>query len=142
MKRVVWWIGVIVGGLVGLVVVAYTIVYVASERVLKRTYPIPVTSVPIATDPASIAEGGRLAMIRGCVGACHGKQAEGTVMFDEPMIARVTAPNLTVSFGRYSDAQLVAAIRNGVRPDGRSMVIMPSESLVALSDDDLGKIIT
>lgn len=62
-------------------------------------------------------------------------------MFDEPMIARVVAPNLTATVRKYSDAELAVIIRNGVRPDGRSMVIMPADAFVGLTDADLGRII-
>ena len=62
-------------------------------------------------------------------------------MFDEPMIGRVVAPNLTAAVGKYSDAELGGVIRNGVRPDGRSMVVMPSEEFVGLTNEDLGRII-
>ena len=121
--------------------IAHAVAYVLSERILRHTYDVPVVAISIPTDPASIAEGRRLATIRGCVGGCHGKQAEGVVMFDEPMIGRVVAPNLTAAVHKYSDAELVGAIRNGVRPGGRSMMIMPAEVFGLLTDEDLGRII-
>jgi hypothetical protein len=62
-------------------------------------------------------------------------------MFDQPMIAHVVAPNLTAAVHKYSDAELVAIIRNGVRPGGRSLLIMPSDVFVVLTDEDLGRII-
>ena len=62
-------------------------------------------------------------------------------MFDEPMIARFVAPNLTAAVRKYSDAELAVIIRNGVRPGGRSMVVMPSEAFVLLTDEDVGRII-
>ena len=42
---------------------------------------------------------------------------------------------------KYSDAELAAIIRNGVRPGGRSMMVMPAEAYMLLTDDDLGRII-
>ena len=48
-------------------------------------------------------------------------------MFDEPMIGRVVAPNLTAAVRKYSDSELVGIIRNGVRPGGQSMMVMPAE---------------
>ena len=141
MKRLLRWIGRGLIGLVGLAVVAYVIVYFLSERALNRTYAIPKASITIPTDPESIAEGRRLAIIRSCFKGCHGKDSEGIVMFDEPMIGRVVAPNLSAAVRKYSDAELVNIIRNGVRPDGRSMVIMPSEAFVGLNDQDLGRIL-
>lgn len=135
------WVGTILGSLLGLTIIAYAVVYGLSERVLRRTYEIPTTGLSIRTDLESIIEGRRLATVLGCVEGCHGKQGEGTVLFDEPMIGRLVAPNLTAAVRKYSDAQLAVAVRNGLRPDGRSMVVMPSEAFVGLSDADLSRII-
>jgi hypothetical protein len=121
MKRVLRWIGVGFGLVAGLAIVAYAVVYVLSERVLTHTYAIPAVAITIPTDPAAVVEGRRLATVRGCVGACHGKQAEGTVMFDQPMIGRVVAPDLTAAVRKYSDSELAVIIRNGVRPGGAQL---------------------
>jgi mono/diheme cytochrome c family protein len=126
---------------VALAIIAYAVVYVLSERNLRHTYEVAAVAISIPTDPASITEGQRLSTILGCFGGCHGKQAEGMVMFEEPMIGRVVAPNLTAAVRKYSDADLVAIIRNGVRPGGRSMMVMPAEGFVLLTDEDLGRII-
>jgi cytochrome c553 len=141
MKRVLRWTGVALGTLAGLGIAAYVVAYVLSERVLQHVYEIPAIAISVPTDSPSIIEGRRLATIRGCVGGCHGKQAEGVVMFDEPMIGRVIAPNLTVAASKYSDAELAVIIRNGVRPTGRSMMVMPAESFALLTDKDMGRII-
>ena len=140
-KRLLRWFGIALGSLAAFGIIAYAVVYVLSERVLRRTYQVPAVAITIPTDPASITEGRRLATIRGCFGGCHGKQAEGVVMFDEPMIGRVVAPNLAAAVRKYSDAELVGIIRNGVRPGGRSMMVMPAEAFVVLTDEDLGRII-
>lgn len=141
MTRLLRWTGVALGSLAALAIIAYAVVYILSERILRRIYEVPSVAISIPTDPASIDEGRRLATLRGCFGGCHGKEVEGAVMFDEPMIGRVVAPNLTASVRKYRDAELVGIIRNGVRPDGRSMMIMPAEEFVLLTDDDLGRII-
>ena len=135
------WIGVGLGSLAGLAIATYAVVYVLSERVLNHTYAAPAVAISIPTDSASITEGQRLATVRGCLGACHGKGAEGIVLFDQPMIGRIVAPNLTAAVHQYSDAELAAIIRNGVRPDGRSMLVMPAEVFAGLTDNDLARII-
>jgi mono/diheme cytochrome c family protein len=127
--------------LAGLSIIGYALVYGLSERILRRTYEVPTVALTIPTDPASIREGRRLATIRGCVFDCHGKEAEGHVMFDDPMIARIVAPNLTAAVRQYSDAQVAMIVRNGVRPDGRSLIIMPAEAFNRMTDADLGRII-
>jgi cytochrome c553 len=139
-KRLLRWSGVALASLVALALIACTVVYVLSERTLRRTYPLPTVAMTIPTEPGAILEGRRLATVHGCFD-CHGRQAQGRVMFDQPIIGRVIAPNLTSAVRRYSDAQLTAAIRSGVRPDGHSMLIMPSEVFVNLTDADLGDII-
>jgi len=141
MKRLLRWIGIALASLVALAVIAYATVYVLSERILRRVYEVPAVAISIPADPASIVEGRRLATLRGCVGGCHGKEVEGAVMFDQPMIARIVTPNLTASVRKYSDSELVGIIRNGVRPGGQSMMVMPAEEFVLLTDEDLGRII-
>ena len=141
MKRFTRWTVVVLSSLVALIVVAYAVVHVLSERIMRRTYDVQGTAVSIPTDAESIAEGRRLASLRGCFNDCHGKNAEGAVMFDEPMIARIVAPNLTVAVRKYSDAELEAIIRKGVRPDGRSVLVMPAEAFMVLNDADLGRIL-
>jgi cytochrome c553 len=141
MSRALRWAGVVVGALVVLAVVAYAAVYVTSERVVNRTYAFKPIAIAIPSDAESIAEGARLAQVHMCFGGCHGKGVEGEVLFDDPMIAHVVAPNLTASTARYRDDELAGMIKHGVRPDGRSMVVMPSDVLRLLSDEDLGRII-
>lgn len=141
MKHLLRWVGMAFGGLVALAMLAYAAVYIFTERILGRTYEATAGAISIPTDPASIAEGRRLAITRGCFGGCHGKQVEGAVMFDEPMVGRIVAPNLTAAMRKYSDSELVGTIRNGVRPGGRSMLVMPAEAFVLLTDEDLGRII-
>jgi mono/diheme cytochrome c family protein len=141
MKRLLRWTGFAAGILAALIIVAYAIAYIVSERVLRRTYEVPAVAIAIPTDPESITEGRRLATTRGCFNGCHGKNAEGAVMFDEPMIARVVAPNLTAAVRKYSDAQIAVIVRKGVRPDGRSMVVMPAEAFTWMTDADLGRTI-
>jgi cytochrome c553 len=141
MKRLLRWIGAILGTLAGLACIAYGIVYVLSERVLRHVYEVPRVALSIPTDAASIAEGRRLAVVRGCYGGCHGKEGEGHVLFDEPLIARLVAPNLTAAVRKYNDAELAAIIRSGIRPDGHSVIVMPSSAFVGLTDEDLSRII-
>lgn len=140
MHRFLRWLGNAMAALVVLLLVAAATVYALSERVLRRTYDEPLLSIPIPTDSASIAEGGRIALIHGCRG-CHARDMSGQVWEDDFWFGRQNAPNLTEAAQRYTDAELVRIIRRGVRPDGRSVWSMTSEMFAPLSDADLGKII-
>jgi cytochrome c553 len=131
----------VLGVLTALVIVGYAAAYVASGRALNRAYTFKPITIRIPNDPESIAEGRRLAQVHECFGGCHGTGAEGRVLFHNPMIAHVVAPNLTAAVARYRDDELAGIIKSGVRPDGRSMVVMPSDVLQLLSDEDLGRII-
>src|SRR5437764_7369307 len=141
MKRLLRWMGVGLASLVGALIVACTVVYMLSERMLRRTYDVPAVTLTVPTDAESIVEGQRLATVRGCFNGCHGKNAEGVVMFDQPIIARVVAPDLTAAVRRYSDAELALIVRKGIRPDGHTLLIMPAEVFGGMTDADLGRII-
>jgi acetylornithine deacetylase/succinyl-diaminopimelate desuccinylase-like protein len=60
------------------------------------------------------------------------------VFFDQPMLARLVAPNVVRAIKGYSDAELARLLRHGVRPDGRGVAVMPSSTFYHLDDADLG----
>ena len=141
MNRLLRWTGITIATLAVVVVIAYAAIYMISERTLGQTWPVQKVTLTLPTDPAAIDEGRRLATIRGCVNACHGKSGEGTVMLEKPGVGRIVAPSIPAAFRRYDDGQVAALIRHGVRPDGRGVLIMPSEQYGALNDDDLARIV-
>jgi mono/diheme cytochrome c family protein len=142
MRKALRRLGYGLAGLVVLMVVAWVGIYIQSERELRRAYQVPAsTFVAPPPDSALVAEGQRLAAIRGCFGGCHGDRSEGGVFFDDPRVARLVAGNLTRAVRQYSDAELERIIRHGVRPDGVGVFGMPSEMFYHLSDRDLGAIV-
>lgn len=140
MKRALRWLRNILIGLAVILIVAVTTAYVLSERAVRGTFTEPAPSIAVPTDSGSIAEGRHLAQLRGCTD-CHGPQLAGKMFIDHPLIATVAAPDLTIAAREYSNADLTRIIRRGVRPDGRSIIGMPSAMFSALRDNDLGKII-
>jgi len=140
LRKILKWATVAVGGLVGVLLLAVVAIWIAGGRVLAKSYDVPLTSVAIPADPASVEEGRRLAFIRGCTG-CHKRDLSGQVFFDEPMLARVIATNLSTRIPHYSDEELVRMIRHGVAPDGRGTPAMPSSMFYHLSDHDVGAIV-
>lgn len=123
---------------------AVLIVLWASESRLDRTYEIKPRPVTFQSDAATIERGRHIATIRGCTD-CHGKDFAGRIFLDDPMIGRFVATNLTRGKGGvgadFSDDDWVRAIRHGVRPNGKPLMIMPSDEFFQLSDDDLGAVI-
>jgi len=127
-------------GIVGLAVIAAAALFVRSEWILRKNYPSELrgfeSSVP------DLVEGERLARLRGCADGCHGPGNQGNVFIDDWVMARVNAPNLTRVIPEYSDAELERLLRQGVRKDGRSSLVMPSAMLSGLADEDLALIVS
>lgn len=132
------------GGVVVLVALALAVVYGASETRMRRTYDVEPGTVAIPAGAEALRAGAHLTVVRGCVD-CHGADLGGTVFIDEQPMARLTASNLTRGRGgvgeRYSDTDWVRAIRNGVAPDGRPLLFMPSHEFHPLGDEDVGALV-
>jgi len=141
MRRWLVRLGKASGILVVVATVAAIAIYVRSEYLLTRHHPLPGVEVAIPHDAASIVEGRRLALVRGCLDGCHGKDGQGALFFDEPAIARLYAPNLSAAARRYTDVQLATIIRHGLRPDGTSVLIMPADIFAGMTDDDTARIV-
>jgi mono/diheme cytochrome c family protein len=143
MKKALKWIGIVLGGLIGVIIVAvFGLSFRANTR-LNKTYQIQPETVSIPADADSIAEGKRLASFY-CAN-CHGTNLGGTDFFSEPALAVVDAPNLASGNGgignQYSDADWVRAIRHGIDPQGKPLFVMPAKDFYFLNDEDLGQII-
>jgi mono/diheme cytochrome c family protein len=126
----------------GLVLAVVLVVYLLASSGLNQTYSAPLESVTVPEGVAAVAEGERLATIRGCFW-CHGAALEGQKYFaeaDKGLI--VAAPNLPRKLREYSVAEFARSVRHGVRADGTSLQpAMPSFALYNMSDEDMGYII-
>ena len=134
-------VGIGLGVVVGLVVVLVAGVYVASNARLHKTYSVEIPSLPLPTDPASLARGEHLARaIAKCVD-CHGEMLEGNVVADNPALGRFAAPNLTAAptgvGASLRDGDWFRALRHGVAPGGRPLLLMPADLYTHISDSDL-----
>jgi cytochrome c553 len=141
MRGILKWFGIGLGALVILALGAVAVIYLASERIVRKTYDVPLSSIALPTDSFALAEGQRLATVRGCYNGCHGERLDGGVLVDRPLLARVVAPNLTQVVAQYTDPELERVIRHGIRRDGKSTLGMPSSMFYHLHDEDLGAII-
>lgn len=139
-RRARTWAGRVLTALAVVLLVAVGALYLLSERILRQVHDEPLVPIVVPGDSASIAEGGRLALIHGCRG-CHAPDLSGHVWEDNFLIGEINAPSLTLAAQKYSDDELVRIIRRGVRPDGRTVWGMPSEMFAPLTDDDVGRII-
>jgi mono/diheme cytochrome c family protein len=144
-RRILAWLGYGLAGAVTLLLIAAIAVYSLSERRGRKQYAIAPKTLVIPSDSASLARGAHVVSAIGKCVECHGEKLQGTVMFDDPALGRVSALNLTRGTGGVgkilTDADLVRAIRHAVGPSGRPLLIMPSQDFIELSDQDLASVI-
>ena len=144
-RAILKWTGRLLAAVLVLALVGAGVVYAASERKLRHTYDTTVDSVSVPTDAASIGRGEHL--VRNIVDCtlCHGEDLGGAVYSSSRAIGTMAGPNLTRGKGGigadYRTVDYVRAIRRGVRRDGRSLIVMPSEVFTHLSQKDLGAVI-
>lgn len=108
-----------------------------------------------AQDATLLARGKHLVEVTGACGNCHtpmgpqgpdmSRALAGGNVFDEPPF-RAVASNITpdpeTGIGRWTDAQIARAIREGIRPDGRIIgPPMPIGLYRGLSDRDLAAMV-
>jgi mono/diheme cytochrome c family protein len=144
MRRLLKWLAIFVAGIGIAIAALVAYVYVASSRVIARTYAVEVPRVPIPSDPASIARGKYLAEKVAVCTECHGTDLGGKVVDDNFPMGRLVAVNLTRGRGglpaAYSDQDFVRALTHGVKRDGHSVVFMPVVDY-RFTADDLGAIV-
>lgn len=143
MKRVLKWIGIILGSLMGIIILAYFGIAAVSANQLNRTYEVTADfNLNVSHDPASIAEGKRLYTIM-CQ-SCHGEDLSGQA-FSDFMTGQIQTANLTAGSGgiggERSDEELARAVWYGVKPDGSPTVAMPPELGPAVSVEDMRNLI-
>lgn len=125
-----------------LLVVTVAAVYGASERRFAEHFDVPSHALVVRSDSATVARGAHVAQIRMCQD-CHGQGFSGHVEFDNFMIGRLAAPNLTMG-GRgaeLTDADWERAVRHGVRRDGSPLFVMPAFEHTGMSDEDLAALV-
>lgn len=144
MKTFLKWVGIAVGAVFGLLILAVLGLYGMGQMRLNKKYDVSVQMVTIPTDAESLSEGKRIFQYRGCE-ACHGEDLQGLVYMDNPALGQVITPNLTSGQGgiaaQRTDEDLIRAIKHGLRPDGTPLLFMPSIEFYFLSDKDLSNVL-
>ena len=143
--KVLKWVGIVIGTLFGLLVISALVLYGLATTRLNRNYNIQVEDIPIPTDQAALERGKYLVEnVSACIG-CHTEDLGGEFFFNDPSIGQVYSANLTSGQGgvgeEYGDEDWVRALRHGVSPDGKGVMIMPSQNFHYLTDEDLGAMI-
>src|SRR6266851_8824865 len=136
-------LGLLVAGVVLVLGLAWAAVSMGSDSRLNQKVDVPRETIPVPTDITSIQRGQHLASaVAACVD-CHGPSLAGKIFVDDPALGRIVSPNLNRGGigSSFADADFVRAIRHGVDPSGRQLLVMPSGDYNYFSDADLGAII-
>jgi len=144
MSRVLKWIGIVLGSLLGLVLAVGIVLVLLGNSRLNKTYDFPSSNIVVPTDEASVANGKHWAEAL-CQG-CHGSDLGGTVQwFKAGPLGTVDAANLTggeVGIGKeFTTDDYVRAVRHGIDREGKPIFMPAVFSTAYLSDEDLGAII-
>jgi mono/diheme cytochrome c family protein len=148
MKKFFKWIGIVLGGLVGLTLLAGLVLYPIGMKSITKAHPnITVESVNIPNDADAIARGKHVSIIWACT-KCHGEDLSGRLLTNDPIegsiptFAAIPAPNLTSGKGgigqTYMDTDWVRAIRHGIKANNQAEIYM---YVSTISDQDLGDLI-
>ena len=140
------WVRVLLTGVGALVLMAGAALgaglYLA-DRKMQRRVDIPVQPVAYRSDASALARGQYLYASRGCVD-CHGANGAGRTFVDDGGLV-IAGPNITSGPGgvvaAYQPVDWVRAIRHGVTPQGRALMVMPSEDYNRFTDDDLAALV-
>ena len=156
MRRFLKWFGLIVGGLLGVFLVLLVVLYFVGSRKVNRTYDVPIASVAVPSDAATIAKGKHYIEAVGICQVCHGQNLGGpnietckdvpcTGFSNDSFFGKMMPTNLTSGRGGignvFTNEDYVRAIRHGIGQDNKALLIMPSEQFNKISDEDLGAII-
>ena len=144
MRKVLRIIGIVLGGLVGVLLLAGLVLYLIGNARLNKTYDIPASDITLPTDAASL-EFGKHRVETLCQG-CHGPDLSGIDnWFSAPPLGNIDSANLTSGKGgiggEFTTEDYVRAIRHGIDRAGKPIFMTAVPSTAHLSDEDLGAII-
>ena len=134
-------------GVVGLISIAAAALIVLGqlgERKMQRQIDVAVAPMALRSDADSVARGRYVFMSRGCI-ECHGANGAGKTFIEDPNGMLVHAPNITVGEGgvvkAYTADDWTRTIRQGVKPNRRPAIVMPSEDYARFTDADLASLV-
>jgi mono/diheme cytochrome c family protein len=144
MKRFLGISAKIVAGFIAILLLVAAAVFVTSELRIRKDWSITQSVLAISDSPEAIDDGRYLVLTRGCID-CHGEDLGGGAVIDDPAMGLAYAPNITPGKGTviasYTVSDWARAIRHGVSPAGRSLILMPTEDYYFIDDRDLSHMI-
>lgn len=114
-----------------------------AQQRMDRKVDVPAYALTLPTDAEAMARGRYLYQTRGCVD-CHGAAGNGRTLVDQDglkIAGSKIGPGPGSVTAAYQPSDWERAIRHGVAPGGRPLLIMPSEDYNRLTDTDLGALV-
>jgi mono/diheme cytochrome c family protein len=139
MRKVLKWVGIVIGVLVGVVIAAAVLLYFTGGARLNQTRQVQPLAIAIHNDEAALARGEHL--VKAACTSCHIDDLSGTPFIADLAIGTIYAANISGLGERRTDEELVLAIRHGIGPGGRQLAVMPSDSFIHFSEEDLSAVI-
>lgn len=156
LRRTLWprriWQRILVSAF-GVLAILIAVLVIAVSLRWDRTFDYPVQDITVAMTPENVARGEYLYKTVSVCGACHSAGGEenpdllptGGRKFDISELGQIYTPNITpamdTGIGRWTDGEVIRAIREGIGKDNRYLMLMPSELFVGMSDGDVQSIV-
>ncbi|KAA2245670.1 cytochrome c [Chitinophaga agrisoli] len=144
MRKFFKWVGIIAVTLVALLLIGYAVVWISTDSRINKQYSVQVKHMDLQADSAMVAYGARLFNTQGCA-ECHGAQGEGRVFINDPKVAVIGGSNITTGKGGlpagFDDNAWLMALRHGLTPKGKPLMIMPSYDYAKLATYELASIV-
>lgn len=114
-----------------------------AEQKRNRTIDIKPRPVAYTTDAQTIERGRYLYASRSC-SYCHGAQGTGREFVNDGKGTRIVGPNIRPAgvVARYPPEDWNSVIRHGVKPNGRPVLVMPSEDYNRFTNEDLNALVS
>lgn len=129
--------------LVLLVAAAIGLGLLLAQQRMHRVVEVPRYALALPSDAQALERGRYLYVSRACI-ECHGDNGAGRSLIDKDGM-KIVGPKIGPGAGSvtaaYTPADWERAIRHGVAPNGRPLIIMPSEDYNRLTDADLGAMV-
>lgn len=145
MKKILKWIGIVLGCLLGLTLLAAVILFFSGNSRLSKTYDFPPSGIVVPTDTASIEYGKH--RVETLCADCHADDLGGVIGWTVVgPLAAIDSANLTSGEGGIAeefttDEDYVNAIRHGADPEGKPIYMPAVTAFQHISDEDLGAMI-
>ena len=142
MKRWAKWMLGTVAVLAGAAAIAAAAGWQMAQSRMARKVDVKPHHVAYSDAPQALQRGKYLYESRGCVD-CHGANGAGRLFVNEGAL-RIAGPNITPGgvVAAYRPEDWERAIRHGVAPSGRPLMVMPSEDYNRFTDADLSALVS